>query len=51
MIKRADGQSVTFTLGTSVRVRGHLAVGRQGPRVSRDGAVVRVLARGGTDTG
>jgi hypothetical protein len=51
MIKRADGQSVTFTLGASVRVRGHLVVGGKALVVSRDGAVVRVLARGGTVTG
>jgi hypothetical protein len=45
-IKRADGQSVTFTLGTSVVVRGHLAVGGKALVVQRDGAVVRVFARG-----
>jgi hypothetical protein len=43
-IKRADGTSVTFTLGTSVRVRGHLVVGGKALVVQRDGAVVRVLA-------
>ena len=44
-IKRADGKSVTFTLGTGVHVRGKLAVGGKALVVSRDGAVVRVLAR------
>ena len=41
-IKRADGKSVTFTLGTGVHVRGKLAVGGKALVVSRDGAVVRV---------
>lgn len=51
-IKRADGQSVTFTLGTTVRVLGHLAVGGKALVISRDGAVVRVLAsRGATAAG
>jgi hypothetical protein len=44
-IKRADGKSVTFTIGTGVHVRGKLAVGGKALVVSRDGAVVRVLAR------
>ena len=43
-IKRADGQSVTFTLGTGVHVRGKLTVGHNALVISRDGAVVRVLA-------
>jgi hypothetical protein len=44
-IKRADGKSVTFAIGTSVHVRGKLAVGGKALVVSRNGAVVRVLAR------
>jgi hypothetical protein len=43
-VKRADGKSVTFTLGTGVHVRGKLAVGGKALVVSRNGAVVRVLA-------
>lgn len=43
-IKRGDGQSVTFTLGSTVKVRGHLVVGGKALVVTRDGAVVRVLA-------
>ena len=43
-IKRADGKSVTFTLGTGVHVRGKLTVGGKALVVSRNGAVVRVLA-------
>jgi hypothetical protein len=50
-IKRADGQSVTFTLGASVRINGQLAAGGKAVVISRDGAVVRVLARGATTTG
>lgn len=50
-IKRADGQSVTFTLGTGVKINGHLAVGGKAVVIMRDGAVVRVLARGATATG
>lgn len=45
-IKRADGQSVTFTLGANVIVRGRLAVGGKALVIQRDGAVVRVLAGG-----
>jgi hypothetical protein len=50
-IHRADGQSVTFTLGTGVVVRGRLAVGGKALVLSRDGAVVRVFARGGKALG
>jgi hypothetical protein len=50
-IKRGDGQSVTFTLGSSVRVNGHLVVGGKALVITRDGAVVRVLARGATAAG
>lgn len=45
-IKRADGQSVTFTVGAGAIVRGHLTVGGKAVVLSRAGAVVRVLARG-----
>jgi len=45
-IKRDDGKSVTFTIGSGAIVRGHLAVGGKALVVSRNGAVVRVLARG-----
>ncbi len=45
-IKRADGKSVTFTVGADAIVRGHLAVGGKALVLSRNGAVVRVLARG-----
>ncbi len=44
-IKRADGKSVTFTISAGVHVRGKLAVGGKALVLSRDGAVVRVLAR------
>ncbi len=44
-IKRADGKSITFTIGTGAHVRGKLAVGGKALVLSRDGAVVRVLAR------
>lgn len=50
-IKRADGQSVTFTLGSSVKINGHLVVGGRAAVITRDGAVVRVLARGATAAG
>jgi hypothetical protein len=49
-IKRADGASVTFTIGTSTRVLGHLVVGGKALVVQRDGAVVRVYARGAAAT-
>src|SRR5437588_5279999 len=45
-IKRDDGKSVTFTIGAGATVRGHLAVGGKALVLSRNGAVVRVLARG-----
>jgi hypothetical protein len=45
-IKRADGKSVTFTVGAGAIVRGRLAVGGRAVVLSRNGAVVRVLARG-----
>jgi len=50
-IHRADGQDVTFTLGSGVVVRGRLAVGAKALVLSRDGAVVRVLARGAKAAG
>jgi len=51
-IKRGDGQSVTFTLGSTTKVNGHLVAGGKALVITRDGAVVRVLARGaGTATG
>ena len=49
-IKRADGQSVTFTLGANVRVLGRLVVGGKALVVTRDGAVVRIFARGARPT-
>ncbi len=51
MLHRADGQNVTFTLGTGVVVRGRLVVGGKALVLSRDGAVVRVLARGAKAAG
>jgi len=50
-IHRADGQSVTFSLGTDVHVNGQVVVGHQAIVISRDGAVVRVVARGATAAG
>jgi hypothetical protein len=49
-IKRADGQSVTFALGADVVVRGRLVVGGKALVLMRDGAVVRVFARGARPT-
>ena len=43
-IKRADGQTVTFTLGAGAAISGHLAVGGEGRRF-RGRRRVRVLAR------
>jgi hypothetical protein len=43
-IEEADGQSVTFAIA-GARVNGKLAVGRKALVISRDGQVVRVLAR------
>jgi hypothetical protein len=45
-IKRDDGKSVTFTVGAGAIVRGHLVVGGKALVLSRNGAVVRVFARG-----
>lgn len=45
-IERADGKSVSFTLGAGAVVRGQLAVGGKALVLSRNGAVVRVFARG-----
>jgi hypothetical protein len=45
-IERADGKSVTFTVGATAVTRGKLAVGSRALVISRNGAVVRVLARG-----
>jgi hypothetical protein len=51
-IKRGDGQSVTFTLGSSTKINGHLVAGGKALVITRDGAVVRVLAHGaGTAAG
>ena len=50
-LHRADGQNVTFTLGTGVVVRGRLVAGGKALVLSRDGAVVRVLARGAKAAG
>jgi hypothetical protein len=50
-IMRADGKSVAFALGANVRTRGHLVVGGKALVVSRNGAVVRVLARGASAIG
>jgi hypothetical protein len=44
-IKRADGRSVTFTIGAAAVIRGKLAVGGGALVLSRAGAAVRVLAR------
>jgi hypothetical protein len=49
-IKREDGKSVTFTIGTGALIRGKLAVGARALVFSRDGAAFRVLA-GPTATG
>lgn len=50
-IQRADGKTVTFTLGTNVVVRGRLAVGGKALVLSRNGAVVRVFAHAAAATG
>jgi len=50
-IKRLDGKSVTFTIGAGAVTRGHLVVGAKAIVLSRDGAVVRVFARGATAMG
>jgi hypothetical protein len=42
-IERADGRSLTFSLGTA-RVRGQLQVGRQAIVVSQNGAVVQIFS-------
>ena len=43
-IKREDGTSVTFTIGTGALIRGKLAAGGRALVFSRDGAALRVLA-------
>ena len=45
-IKRADGVSVTFSVGAGMIERGHLVVGGKALVLSRNGAAVRLLARG-----
>jgi len=57
-VKRADGKSVTFTIGTGAVVRGKLVVGGRALVFSRDGAAFRIFAglgtgaaAGGTATG
>ena len=50
-IKRLDGKGVTFTVGAGAATRGHLVVGAKAIVLSRNGAVVRVLARGATAMG
>jgi hypothetical protein len=51
-IKRGDGQSVTFTLGSTTKINGRLVAGGKALVITRDGAVVRVLAYGaGTAAG
>jgi hypothetical protein len=45
-IKREDGKSVTFAIGTGAVIRGKLAVGARALVFSRDGTAFRVLARG-----
>src|SRR5205807_2118411 len=51
-IKRDDGKSVTFTVGTDAVIRGKLVVGGKALVFSRDGAVVRIFAGAGhTATG
>jgi hypothetical protein len=44
-IKRGDGNSLTFSIGTGAVIRGKLAVGGQALVLSRNGAALRVLAR------
>lgn len=44
-IKRADGPSVTFSVGAAAIVRGRLMVGGKAIVISRNGAAVRVFAR------
>jgi hypothetical protein len=44
-IKRADGKTVSFTVGATAVTRGKLMVGSKALVLSRNGAVVRVLAR------
>jgi len=44
-IKREDGKSVTFTIGTGALIRGKLAVGGRALVFSQNGAALRVLAR------
>jgi hypothetical protein len=43
-VKREDGKSVTFTIGTGALIRGTLAAGARALVLSRDGAAFRVLA-------
>ncbi len=49
-IKRADGKSVTFTIGTGAVIRGKLAAGAKALVLSRSGTAFRVFA-GATTTG
>ena len=51
-IKRQDGQSVSFTIGTGAVIRGKLVVGGKALVVSHDGTAFRVFAAaGGTAAG
>jgi hypothetical protein len=49
-IKRADGKSVTFTIGAGAMIRGKLVAGARALVLSRSGTAFRVLA-GPTATG
>jgi hypothetical protein len=44
-VKRDDGKSVTFAIGSGAVIRGKLAVGGRALVFSRDGTAFRVLAR------
>ncbi|HST26341.1 MAG TPA: hypothetical protein VLJ76_10130 [Gaiellaceae bacterium] len=46
-VKRLDGKSVTFTIGSGAVVRGKLAVGGKALVFSRGGTAFRILARAG----
>lgn len=46
-IKRDDGKSVTFTIGSDAVIRGKLVVGGKALVFSRDGAAIRIFAGAG----
>ena len=50
-VKRADGQSVTFAIGTGAVIRGKLVVGGKALVSARSGTAFRVLARAAAATG